>query len=324
MVLYFRHMEVLAIEGKNYVKSSVIARELGYTSDYVGQLCRSGKVDAKLFGRTWYVDKNSIDGHKTTRYRSSKALTQRVLQVSLESEETSNVEVHTKKEAVREVAPDTHFYSHIQGSGHVSARYTSDEASLLPKIDKTRNKQLQVNLAEAEKVLATSPQEKYHFEVPSLPEIRFKGRLHVTTIEEEVLPISDEEVADSVGTTTKTKVEKIHHFHPKEVNDFVHKKPKNIAISASKKGSSATEHIKVHETAIGGTVLVHAAKQPLARSLLRYFLHSFTAVVCAALVSAVAFALSSRIDYSPESTNTKLIFDSSSLQLLLENLKQNF
>ena len=46
-------MEVLVLDGKNYVKASKAAKELGYATDYVGQLCRSGQVDAHLIGRTW-------------------------------------------------------------------------------------------------------------------------------------------------------------------------------------------------------------------------------------------------------------------------------
>ncbi|KKT75025.1 MAG: hypothetical protein UW71_C0009G0015, partial [Parcubacteria group bacterium GW2011_GWB1_44_7] len=36
----------------------------GYTQDYVGQLCRSEKVDARRIGRTWYVCEKSILEHK--------------------------------------------------------------------------------------------------------------------------------------------------------------------------------------------------------------------------------------------------------------------
>ena len=36
----------------------------GYTSDYVGQLCRGGKVESKMIGRAWFVNKDSILQHK--------------------------------------------------------------------------------------------------------------------------------------------------------------------------------------------------------------------------------------------------------------------
>lgn len=64
-------MEKISFDGENYVKASVIARELGYTADYVGQLCRSEKVPAQLVGRTWYVSEQALHSHKKNRYRKS-------------------------------------------------------------------------------------------------------------------------------------------------------------------------------------------------------------------------------------------------------------
>ena len=36
----------------------------GYTQDYIGQLCRGEKIDARRIGRTWYVCEKSILEHK--------------------------------------------------------------------------------------------------------------------------------------------------------------------------------------------------------------------------------------------------------------------
>lgn len=65
-------MEVLVLDGKNYVKASKAARDLGYTTDYVGQLCRSGQVDAHLIGRTWYVDQEQLGSHRVEKKRMSR------------------------------------------------------------------------------------------------------------------------------------------------------------------------------------------------------------------------------------------------------------
>lgn len=65
-------MEVLVLDGKNYIKASKAAKELGYTSDYVGQLCRSGKVNAHLIGRSWYVDQEALGVHKNEKKRMSR------------------------------------------------------------------------------------------------------------------------------------------------------------------------------------------------------------------------------------------------------------
>jgi hypothetical protein len=76
-------MKSIQINGKNYVKARDLAEDLGYTTDYIGQLCRGGKVDAELVGRTWYVDPESVHSHKATRYRSTKAKSQEAVKIAI-------------------------------------------------------------------------------------------------------------------------------------------------------------------------------------------------------------------------------------------------
>lgn len=57
----------LLFEGKTYVSVSRASKKLGYTADYIGQLCRAGKIDAKFIGRTWYVEWNSLKNHKQNK-----------------------------------------------------------------------------------------------------------------------------------------------------------------------------------------------------------------------------------------------------------------
>jgi hypothetical protein len=54
----------LLIEGKQYISTSRAAEIAGYSNDYVGQLCRSGKLDCWMIGRNWYVEEASILKHK--------------------------------------------------------------------------------------------------------------------------------------------------------------------------------------------------------------------------------------------------------------------
>lgn len=56
--------EAVEIGGKMYLPSGRAAKLVGYTKDYVGQLARMGKLDAKLVGRGWYVTEDSIRAHK--------------------------------------------------------------------------------------------------------------------------------------------------------------------------------------------------------------------------------------------------------------------
>ena len=54
----------ILIEGKEYVSSDRAAKLVGYTNDYVGQLARAGKIEAKRIGRSWYIAQESITKHK--------------------------------------------------------------------------------------------------------------------------------------------------------------------------------------------------------------------------------------------------------------------
>ena len=66
-------MEVISIDGIEYEKVTSVAKRFKYTTDYIGQLCRAGKVEAKLIGRTWYVHAPSLKNHKSVRYQKSSA-----------------------------------------------------------------------------------------------------------------------------------------------------------------------------------------------------------------------------------------------------------
>ncbi len=57
-------MDELTIDGKVYFSSKRAAAITGYAKDYVGQLCREGRVEARLVGRSWYVYEPSIMKHR--------------------------------------------------------------------------------------------------------------------------------------------------------------------------------------------------------------------------------------------------------------------
>jgi hypothetical protein len=57
-------MNELTLDGKLYVSSKRAAEMTGYAKDYVGQLCREGRVEARLVGRNWYILKSAIEKHR--------------------------------------------------------------------------------------------------------------------------------------------------------------------------------------------------------------------------------------------------------------------
>jgi len=63
-ILYRMDHDHLEFDGKKYISSGRAAGLVGYTKDYVGQLARAGKLEARLIGRNWYVSEDSIRKHK--------------------------------------------------------------------------------------------------------------------------------------------------------------------------------------------------------------------------------------------------------------------
>jgi hypothetical protein len=54
-------MNEITLENKVYVSSKRAAELTGYAKDYVGQLCREGRVEARLIGRNWYIRKDALE-----------------------------------------------------------------------------------------------------------------------------------------------------------------------------------------------------------------------------------------------------------------------
>ena len=57
-------MDELVIGDKKYISSKRAAEMTGYAKDYVGQLCREGRVEARLVGRNWYVLASAMEDHR--------------------------------------------------------------------------------------------------------------------------------------------------------------------------------------------------------------------------------------------------------------------
>jgi hypothetical protein len=57
-------MEELTLDGKKYVSSKRAAEITGYAKDYIGQMCREGRVEARQVGRAWYVLESALRHHR--------------------------------------------------------------------------------------------------------------------------------------------------------------------------------------------------------------------------------------------------------------------
>jgi len=108
-------MDTISFKGETFVKGSKIAEELGYTADYVGQLCRSGQVEGTLVGRSWYVSEKSIRAHKKTRYRSNQT-------------KSAN--------AVRKMVEDRTQTKPFSNNHFTTPIYETDDQPLIPSVSK--------------------------------------------------------------------------------------------------------------------------------------------------------------------------------------------
>jgi hypothetical protein len=84
-------MDEILIEDKRYISSKQAAKITGYAKDYIGQLCREGRVQARLVGRSWYVLDSAIKDHRFGNTVESEKETPKIYTTSVESEEISHI-----------------------------------------------------------------------------------------------------------------------------------------------------------------------------------------------------------------------------------------
>lgn len=156
-------MEEISFEGEKYVKAGLLAKKLGYTADYVGQLCRADSVKAQLVGRSWYVEENSLREHKKKRYRSN--LTKSKQEINKQSATVKPKEI----------------FAGI-GINQDVLNYEQDSSDLLPTLAKLEKKEVNIKIHKNEHT-----QEKYgyvpynksedsHFDRPKIRIIKSGGR----------------------------------------------------------------------------------------------------------------------------------------------------
>lgn len=128
-------METVTDNGTTYKKASVLAREFRYTPDYLGQLCRAKKVDARLVGRTWYVNPESLESHRRQRYSSVRQERRQSSESQTQPAQPERLRVETPvaKRTLRAIAGQKHFYEHADAQ---LARYAHDDTELVPQVRK--------------------------------------------------------------------------------------------------------------------------------------------------------------------------------------------
>lgn len=57
-------LDEIVLGGEKFISARKAATLVGYTQDYVGQLCRASKINAQRIGRNWYVNETGLIQHK--------------------------------------------------------------------------------------------------------------------------------------------------------------------------------------------------------------------------------------------------------------------
>jgi hypothetical protein len=94
--------DIFILQGKNYISARRASEISDYSSDYIGQLCRSKKIDSVRVGRIWYVSEKSLSEHKS-RVAEVESDPRRVLNIFLAKIEKSKISVLDKSAAPRNV-----------------------------------------------------------------------------------------------------------------------------------------------------------------------------------------------------------------------------
>src|SRR3989344_2483684 len=122
----------LVFDGRKYISAKEAAKTFGYTSDYVGQLCRAQKINARLVGRSWYVLEKDLSNHKNSHHNAPT------------KDQSKNIK-STKKLTVDDLANNVrnelsiikeNKISRVDELGIHEILYSKDDQPLLPKIEK--------------------------------------------------------------------------------------------------------------------------------------------------------------------------------------------
>jgi len=125
-------MNTVVIDGVTYTKASVLAKKFRYTTDYVGQLCRSQRVDAQLVGRSWYVSEISLE--QLSKKRIEAIRKDEILLKNNDIEESESEPIKVLSPLSKNTKKMLHSATSVEDTQREapSVRYESDSVDLLP------------------------------------------------------------------------------------------------------------------------------------------------------------------------------------------------
>jgi len=203
-------MEKVVLDGVSYLKASAAAKQFKYTADYIGQLCRAKKIDARLVGRTWFVNPESLINHKSNKYSTVRSKSE-----DQATDITSNIKVISpvlKNSTAKSLRHEGH---QPEESRNLKVAYEVDDESLIPEIIKREvkpPKSITVEPYNAKKIKVKGGYKKdqLKFESDELPDVALSGKIKVTPLAEADESTEEPDVeASGVESEKKTIVNRL-------------------------------------------------------------------------------------------------------------------
>lgn len=300
-------MEVLTLNGKRYVKASKAAKDFGYATDYVGQLCRTGAVDAHLVGRTWYVNPDVLGAHRVEKKRNARSKAREYAKKSIAESKLLTIKQNTKS------------YNSI------AIRYKKDDEDLIPEVKK-------VSITSEEQIVPVEKNADIESESYTLvnkdKKIIMSGSIPVYDVEEETVLTDTTVLTPRIVRHQTPKLSKVITASEDEATESIPvSQPDFVRESGSVAHTTPTfsERLALQEETSGtpseaeGTRAIQEIWGQDRLAVVRWYesrISFYIAIAIIALCPLTIF-IESRISYSVESTSTSFHFDDKDIKNLL-------
>lgn len=323
-------MDSVVFDGVTYVKASIAAKNFRYTSDYIGQLCRAKKVDARLVGRTWFVNLDSIKEHKQNKFKLVE-----------KEEETLNIPIKIKTprvvarptvnaKTIRILTEAADKHNLVQ---NFRVSYEKDEQALLPKLTEkhTRTpKTVRIQLSSTKKLtLSNNKKNILPLQTDKLsdtvPSINFKNNI----LSEEKTPKEEIKTPDISHTNIIISSKQDNEIidNAKEIsitttttaNDFKEKKLNSNVVSKNNLDKHKVKPKTSLNLQSASTLVVAKSvqNQQISRLILMSpLLFTFLAIASAVLI----FSASATLVVFDSLHESRIVFEISNLLYILQNI----
>lgn len=206
-------MDELIIGEQKYVSSKRAAELTGYAKDYIGQLCREGRVEARLVGRSWYVREAAIKDHRFGAENEPQA---QVLANADSDTRASDISPRYEIEVPKEIQ----LINDIEGSQAGEALVEQPEENMADRMQRAWQDWFSANTGEVQQVETATEAQFEQPDTEELEPVQEETEVKIVKLDNSEEVISDsrdysdrqeynggEEVSISTTQEIKTRVE---------------------------------------------------------------------------------------------------------------------